>query len=91
MQVQETYGGEDFTLVTVTDAPADEAAAFAFEERVTFPVLAGAALTRAAYGVDLIWGSTFFLVDPAGEIVATELEQAEERLAEELGAPPSGR
>ncbi len=86
MQVQDTYRDRSFSIVGVTDVDVATAQAFAREHALNFPVLANGKAVREAYGVDLVWGSTFFLIDPAGTIVAQGLEECEERLAMELNS-----
>lgn len=82
MEVQRRFASASVAVVGVTDATAQEARRFAKEHRLTFPILAEAEPVREAFGVDMIWGSVVFLVDPSGRVVADSLGGAEERLAE---------
>lgn len=86
VQVQETYAKQSFSMVGLTDVDPETARAFAREYELNFPVLANGEAVREAYGVDLVWGSSFFLIDPEGTIVAQGLDDCEERLAREFGA-----
>jgi len=82
VEVQERYGSDAFSLLAVTEVPAPEAEAFVLAEGLTFPVLAGGPENVAAYGIDLIWGSPVFLVEPGGQIVADDLAGAEAALSQ---------
>jgi len=85
VQVQNEYAKHSFSIVASTDDSVELTQAFADEHAINFPILADAPAVREAYGVGLIWGSSFFLVDPEGQIVAQDLDACEARLAEELG------
>lgn len=87
--MQEQYGGHSFSIVGVTTADVETAREFAREHGLNYPVLAEADEVRSALGVDLVWGSAFFLVGPGGAIVAQGLEECEQRLAADLGAARS--
>ena len=84
VQVQEELGGPDFSLLAITDAPAEEMAAFRERHELNFPILSEAVATREAFGIDLIWGSVFYLVDPEGRVVEDGLERSVERVEDEL-------
>ncbi len=76
VEVQEELGSESFSLVGVTDAGLEEVEEFAREFELNFPILCDAEAVGEAYGVDLIWGSVFYLVDPERRIVADALVDA---------------
>jgi peroxiredoxin len=86
VQVQRDYEDESFSIILVTKATAVEMRAFADRHELNFPVLAEAHETLDAFGVSMIWGSEFYLVDPQGYVVARGVGEAEERLARELSA-----
>lgn len=85
VQVQENYGSQSFSIIGITDESTESAQRFAEQQKLNFPVLADAGTVRDAYGVGLVWGSSFFLVDPKGEIVEQGLDACEIRLGQELG------
>lgn len=82
MEVQRRYGDRSLAVVGVTEASADEACAFARENDLEFPILAEAGDVQEAYGIDAIWGSVVFLIDPDGRVVADSLAAAEAALSE---------
>ena len=89
VQVQQSYRDQGFSIVAVTDVERDVAKRFALDNGLNFPILSEAEPVREAYGVDLIWGSAFFLVDPTGTIVEQGLDDCLARVEAELGAAAS--
>ena len=85
VRIQATYADAPLAVLGVTESSADEALEFAREYSLNFPVLAGAEESNERYGVDMIWGSVLFLVDPEDRIVADSLRDAEAILLGELG------
>lgn len=85
VQVQNDYSDRSFSIVGVTHVDAATAQEFVRARELNFPVLADAGDVRDAYGVDLVWGSAFFLVGPDGTVVEQGLEDGLARLAAELG------
>jgi len=67
-------------LVGVTEASLADAEAYAFEQALDFPILAGASEAMDAWGVDFIWGNVVRLVDPEGAIVAVGVGDSEDAL-----------
>ena len=84
VQVQEKYGESSFRVVGVTQAAVLQAEQFMADQALNFPLLAGTELNAENFGVKVIWGSVFYLVDPEGRIVAGSLRSAEHVLEEEL-------
>ncbi len=80
MQAQNEFGSGEFTVVGVTPGTAEDVTRVAAAERMNYPVFADAPKTTRAFGVRLIWGSTFYLVDPSNKIVARGLDDAEAHL-----------
>lgn len=85
--MQETYADLNFEVLGVTDADDVTVLDFVEEHQLNFPIQASAPLTRKAFGVAMIWGSTYYLVDPKGQIVGKGLDQAETHL-DQLAANP---
>ena len=85
VRVQEERGGDDFIVVGITDAPADQIEEFRDEHGLNFPVLSEAASTREAFGIEMIWGSEFYLVDPQERIVARGFDASLDELDVRLG------
>lgn len=71
---------QDVPLVGVTEAPLEEASAYAYEGGYGFPILAGAGDVMDAWGVDFIWGNVVRLVDPDGQVVAVGVSDSAARL-----------
>jgi len=84
VKVQDKYRGK-VTVIGVTEATADEAAAFRREHGVTYHLLADAAAERDAYGIDVIWGNQLYLIGPNGTIVAEGPGDVDAYLARKLG------
>jgi hypothetical protein len=84
VEVQERFEGESFSVVGVTHASEEEARAFLEEHEPNYPVALVGEEDFAAFGVELVWGSTFYLVSPEGLLVAEGLGDCEARLEEEL-------
>ena len=72
-------------MLGVTDH--DEAAVrqFATAWQVNYPIAFAAERDREAFGIEMVWGSTFYLVDPFGRIVESGFEACMETLAERFG------
>lgn len=85
VQVQDNYGSQSFSIIGVTDESTESAQRFAERQKLNFPVLADAEPVRDAFGVGLVWGSSFFLIGPDGTIVEQGLDACEVRLGLELG------
>ncbi|MEM7163846.1 MAG: hypothetical protein AAF581_00190 [Planctomycetota bacterium] len=73
-----------FMIVGVTAGSRRDAEKVADDCDLNFLLLANATADCEAYGVRLVWGSTFYLVNPSGRIVASGLTACEERLRAEL-------
>ena len=82
--MQADYGSAGAVVVGVTPANVEDATAFAVEQTVNYPLLANAGDDLAAFGVQSIWGSTIYLIDPQGVIQVEGLDDAESALAEKL-------
>ncbi|MEM1452534.1 MAG: redoxin domain-containing protein [Planctomycetota bacterium] len=80
VEAQTRFGSAEFTVLGITDASEETAADFSEREGLNFPVLVSADEVRRALGVRLVWGSTFYLVDPERAIVESGLEESLERL-----------
>ena len=72
-------------VLGVTSAPAAQAQQFQVENGLNYPVLADAQAVFDAYGVQAVWGSVVYLVDPDGKIAARGIEDVRTR----LGSVPS--
>ena len=75
----------DTALVGIAAGPEFELFQFAQEHRLPFPILAEAEPLMDAYGIDLIWGSVFYLVDAEARVLAADLEPS---IAAALEASP---
>lgn len=64
----------DTALVGIATGPEFELFQFAQEHRLPYPILAEAGSLHEAYGIHLIWGSVFYLVDPASRVLEADLE-----------------
>jgi hypothetical protein len=84
VQVQDERYADGLVVVGLTAGPAEDVRAFIAEHGVTYPVLRGGDELLDAWGVDVLWGSEIYLVDPDGLVVTRGLDEAEERLAAEL-------
>jgi peroxiredoxin len=80
VEMQEEYAELNVQLLGITDAQQGTMAAFTEEHHLNFPLLANAPKTREAFGVNMVWGSTHYLMDPSGKVVAKGLDAAQERL-----------
>ena len=85
VEMQNAYAKKNFTVIGVTAAAREQVAAFGGEQNVNYPMLAAAQADQDAYGVSLVWGTMFFLINPKGEIVSQDLKQIEKQLANKLG------
>ena len=83
MQMQESFGARGLVVVGVTNANRGRAETFTHQYRVSYPVLAEAREVFSAFGV--VWIPAHYLIDPEGQVVASDLNQAEEVLRRELG------
>ena len=84
VEVQTKYRDKGLRVVGVTDANRSETIAYATELGVNYTLLAAAEADRKAYGIDVIWGSEIYLVNPDGRIVADGIEEVDKRLAQEF-------
>jgi peroxiredoxin len=84
VQIQETFGGKGLTVVGVTEETVEDSRTFAAQHQVNYPILAGSDGPRKAFGIDVIWGSIFYLVSPDGRIVAKGLDESCEILKARL-------
>jgi len=82
--MQETFGAKGLTVVGVTEETVEDSRTFAAQHEVNYPILAGSDAPRKAYGIDVIWGSIFYLVSPDGRIVAKGLEESQKVLKARL-------
>ena len=80
--MQEEYGGEDFTVVGVMRGSDEEAERFIEELGATYPILTGAEGTFDDWGVT--WLPQAYLIDPDGNVVASEMGAIDALLAESL-------
>jgi len=78
--MQTEYEDMKLSVLGVTDADRALAQNFSEQHQLNFDILAEAPRTREAFGVQMVWGSTHYLVDPSGVIVAKGLDGAEEFL-----------
>jgi len=85
VEIQSKYSNKKFTVIGASKADHESLVAFAQQHSVTYPLLAEAAKDHEAYGVGLVWGTVFFLVDPEGKVVSQEIDAIKRRLAKELG------
>ncbi|MEW6072398.1 MAG: TlpA disulfide reductase family protein [Planctomycetota bacterium] len=83
--LHEQYSGRGLSVVGVTEAPLERAQRFVESYAVPYPVITDARETEILFGVEMLWGSEVFLVDPGGIVVANGLRAVERRLATELG------
>lgn len=86
MQLQERFGGTDFTVLALMTGPEEEARAFSLQHRVNYPIQASSSQDFSNY--DIFFVPETYLVAPDGMIVADSLSEAEAILAEALS--PSG-
>ena len=89
VQVHESWSGAAFEVVGVSESSADDVAHLQRELALPFGTVAESR-ARDDFGIALIWGSVFLLVDPEGVVRADTLAGAEERLRAELGAAGGG-
>jgi peroxiredoxin len=82
--MQETFGAKGLKVVGVTEETVEDTRTFAEQHRVNYPILAGSDGPRKAYGIDVIWGSIYYLVSPDGQIVAKGLDESREILKARL-------
>lgn len=81
MKMQETYGGEDFSVIGLMQGARSAATSFAQAQGVNYPILSESPDFDA---YDIFFVPVTYLVDPSGQIVADDLEDAEAILAEHL-------
>ncbi len=75
--MQEQYSDRGLVIAGVTDASREDVEGFIHEHATNFPVLAEAEADREAFGVSMIWGSEFFLLDDGGNILSQDLDEIE--------------
>ena len=80
--MQEDYADLGLQVLGITDASFASAQAFMEDEGLNFPILAQAPATREAFGVAMIWGSTYYLIDAEGRVICKGLDSAQEYLDE---------
>lgn len=78
--MQSEFEGKGVMVLGVTTAPAAQTQQFQVEHGLNYPVLADAQSLFDAYGVDAVWGSVVYLVDPDQKIVARGIEDVRTRL-----------
>jgi peroxiredoxin len=76
VQIQKTFGEKGLVVVGVTEETVEDSRTFAAQHEVNYPILAGSDRPRKAYGIDVIWGSIYYLVSPDGQIVAKGLDES---------------
>ena len=81
VKMQETFGGEDFSVIGLMEGARDTAASFARTQSVNYPILSESP-DFDAYAIFFV--PVTYLVDPSGQIVADDLEDAEAILAQQL-------
>ena len=81
VKMQETYGGEDFSVIGLMEGSSDAAASFARAQGVNYPILSESPDFDA---YDIFFVPVTYLVDPSGQIVADDLKDAEAILAQNL-------
>ena len=81
VQVQDRFKKNGVRVVGVTDAGGQATAQFGRQHGVTYPLLGGAEADRKAWGIDMIWGSEIYLVNPDGKVVARGMDDTDEKLA----------
>jgi peroxiredoxin len=79
--MQETYGGEDFSVIGLMEGSSDTASAFAQAQGVNYPILSESPDFDA---YDIFFVPVTYLVDPNGQIIADDLEDAEVILAQQV-------
>ncbi len=84
MQVHGEYADRGLVLAAITQASVDRVETFALQHSVDYPVLAEATADFESHGIEIIWGSVHYLVDPDDEVVADGLAEIEEVLSERL-------
>ena len=88
-QLRDEFLPHGVLVVGVTSASREDAQEFIEDAGGQYPVLANGSTDRDAWGVDLIWGSIFYLINPHGIIVLEGLDAAEARLRTEFDLPAS--
>lgn len=86
-QLRDDLADHGVIVVGVTSESREDAREFIEVAGGRYPVLANAAADRDAWGVDFVWGSVYYLLDPNGVIVLEGLDAAEDRLRTEFNAP----
>jgi peroxiredoxin len=79
--MQETYGGEDFSVIGLMEGSSDSAAAFARAQKVNYPILSESPDFDT---YDIFFVPVTYLVDPSGQIVADDMDDAEAILAQQV-------
>lgn len=81
VQMQKDFGGKDFSVVGLMQGPPPKASRFAQDQGINYPVLAS---NRDFDAYDVMFLPVTYLVDPNGQIVADDLDEAEAILKERL-------
>ncbi len=89
-QLRDTFEPLGAEVVGVTAASREDVERFVLEDGGRYPVLANADAERDAWGVSMVWGSVYYLVDPRGLIVVEGLDAAEAHLRAEFDVPDTG-
>ena len=83
VKLQDEYADLPLIVIAVTTSDKQTARLFSVDYKLNYAILANAEADHEAYGVDLVWGSTIYLIDPEGKIVARGLEDIGVLLEEE--------
>lgn len=75
VQMQEKWGPKGLTIMAITDSDRAAAEAFAAANNVTYPIRVSGVELREAYGVSMVWGTVTYLVNPAGKVVASDIDE----------------
>jgi len=89
VEMQEEYADLNLRVQGVSDADAGSLQYFSEQHALNFELLASAPKTRKAFGVEMVWGSTHYLVDPMGQVVAKGLDGAAAALDKAALNPPA--
>ncbi len=81
--MQDKYSNHGLAIAGVTDASRKDVEIFIHDHATNFPVLAEAKADREAFGISMIWGSVFFLIDDGGNVVSQDLDEIERLVREE--------
>jgi len=81
-QLQEEFGGDDFSVVALMQGDVFEARNFAQRHETNYPIKTSSGEDFSTYGVWFV--PVTYLVDPNGQIVADDLDEAHEMLRAKL-------